>query len=168
MPIRDLLSFNRSIPVTRGPNPIIGFQDEMNKLFADFFGDLSFPSWDRTAMPQEASFMVIPAIDVRESDKEIKITAELPGMELEDLHITSSESFITLRGEKKQEETKEQTGYFRQERCYGSFQRVIALPATANCDKADASFKNGVLTLSIPKKEGAHSKERTIQIKKAA
>lgn len=165
--VRDLLPFGRaSVPVTRGSNPIVSFQDEVNKLFGDFFGDLSLPGWARFS--PESSFAVSPAMDVSENDKEFKVSCELPGMEARDVQITTAEGYVTIKGEKKRESKEEREGYFRQERSYGSFQRVIALPDTANFDKAEASFKNGVLTLAIPKKAGAQSKERRIEVKQAA
>lgn len=100
--------------------------------------------------------------------KEIKITAELPGMDAKDVHVSCAEGYITIKGEKKQDNKEEGEGYFRQERTYGSFQRVVALPNTANIDKVNANFKNGVLVLSIPKKAGAQTKEHKIEIKHVA
>ncbi len=167
MTVRDLLPFGRtSVPVTRGGNPIVSFQDEMNKLFSDFFGDLSVPGWARPS--SELSLAISPAVDVTENSKEFKIFCDLPGMEAKDVQISTAEGYITIKGEKKQESKEEHEGYFRQERSYGSFQRVVALPDTANLDKAEASFKNGVLTIAVPKKAGAQSKERKIEIKQAA
>lgn len=167
MTVRDLLPFGKNVPVTRGSNPIVTFQDEVNKLFSDFFGEMSFPSWGRISTA-EASFAINPAMDVSENDKEFKISAELPGMDVKDVQIQASDGYVTIKGEKKAEKKEEREGYFRQERSYGSFQRVVALPDTTNLDKAEANFKNGVLTLSIPKKAGSQSKERTIEIKSAA
>lgn len=167
MTVRDLLHIGKNnVPVGRGSNPIVAFQDEVNKLFSDFFGEVSLPSWLRSG--SSAAFAVTPAMDVTENDKEFKVTAELPGLEAKDVQITASEGYLTIKGEKKEEKKEEREGYFRQERSYGSFQRVIALPDTANFDKTEASFKNGVLTLAIAKKAGAQSKERKIEIKQAA
>jgi HSP20 family protein len=165
MSVRELLHLGKNVPVARGSNPIVAFQDEVNKLFNDFFGDVSLPSWFRG---RESALAVSPAMDVTENDKEFKVTAELPGMDAKDVQISCAEGYVTIKGEKKQESKEENEGYFRQERSYGSFQRVIALPDTANLDKAEASFKNGVLALSVPKKAGAQSKERKIEIKQAA
>jgi HSP20 family protein len=167
MTVRDLLHLGKSsVPVTSGSNPILAFRDEVNKLFNDFFGEVSIPSWARGIA--EPAFAVTPAMDVTENDKEFKVSAELPGLETKDIQITASEGYLTIKGEKKEEKKEEREGYFRQERSYGSFQRVVALPDTANFDKAEAHFKNGILTLSIPKKAGAQSKERKIEIKQAA
>lgn len=166
MTVRDLLPFGRtSVPVISGSNPIVAFQNEVNKLFNDFFGDVSLPSWFHRSDP---AFAVSLAMDVTEDDKEFKVVAELPGVEAKDVQITTAEGYVTIKGEKKKEEKEEREGYFRQERSYGAFQRVVALPDTANFDKAEASFKNGVLTLSVPKKAGAQSKERKIEIRQAA
>lgn len=166
MTVRDLLPFGRtSVPVTRGANPIVTFQDEVNKLFNDFFGELSFPNWGRAAEPASA---VSPAMDVTENGEEFKVTAELPGIDPKDMSVTVADGYVTIRGEKKEEKKEEREGYYRQERSYGSFQRIVALPDNANFDKAEANFKNGVLTLAVPKKAGAQSKERRIEVKQAA
>jgi HSP20 family protein len=167
MTVRDLLPFGKNVPVTRGSNPIVAFQDEVNKLFNDFFGEMSFPSWGHLSTT-ESSFAINPAVDVSETDKEFKVSAELPGIDVKDVQIQAAEGYVTIKGEKKAERKEEREGYFRQERSYGSFQRVIALPDTANLDKAEANFKHGILTLSIPKKAGVQSKERKIEIKSAA
>jgi len=166
MTVRDLLPFGKtSVPVSRGASPIIAFQDEMNKLFSDFFGESALPSWLSSS---ESAFAVSPAMDVTENGKDFKITTELPGMDIKDIQINVADGYVTVKGEKKQEEKEEREGYFRQERSYGSFQRVVALPDNANFDKAEASMKNGVLTIAIPKKAGAQSKERKLEIKQVA
>jgi HSP20 family protein len=166
MSMRDLLHLGKtSVPVARGSNPITAFQDEVNKLFSDFFGDLSFPRWSRD---MEKAFAVNTAVDVSENDKEYRISAEIPGMDAKDLQITAADGYITIRGEKREESEEEKKGYFRQERSYGEFQRVIALPDTANLEKAEANMSKGVLTVTIPKKAGAQSKERKIEVKQAA
>lgn len=168
MSVRDLLPFGRtSVPIARGANPIIALQDEMNKLFGDFFSEASMPSWWRGGELSSA-LAVSPALDISESDKEFKVTTELPGMDIKDVQITVADGYVTIKGEKKQEEKEEREGYFRQERSYGSFQRVVALPDNANFDKAEANMKNGVLTIAVPKKAGAQSKERKLEIKQAA
>lgn len=156
--------FNRNVPVSQGANPIRTFQDEMNRLFSDFFGESSVPAWWRSGSAPALS----PAVDVTENGKEFKITAELPGLDTKDVQVTAADGYLTIRGEKKEESKEEKEGYFRQERSYGSFQRVVALPESANFEKADAKFDKGVLTIAIPKKAGTQSAERRIEIKKAA
>jgi HSP20 family protein len=165
MSLRELLPFSgASVPVIRGGNPIATFQDEVNKLFNDFFGDVSLPRWATS----EPSFSMTPAMDVIENEKNYQVVAELPGMDIRDVQLTIADGYVTLKGEKKQEEKEEREGYYRQERSYGAFQRVVALPDTANFDKAEAVMKNGILTITLPKKAGAQSKERKLEIKQAA
>ncbi len=166
MTMRELLNLGRtSVPVERGGNPIVTFQDEVNKLFNDFFGEVSVPSW-RLAVQENAALS--PAVDLSETEKEYRITAELPGLDVKDVRITAADGYVTIRGEKKAEQKEEKEGYFRRERSYGAFQRVVSLPDTANLEKAEAKMEKGVLTLSIPKKAGAQQKERLIEIKQAA
>jgi HSP20 family protein len=102
-------------------------------------------------------------MDISETDNKFIITAELPGMNINDIQLTTIEGMLTIKGEKKKEFEENATGYFRQERVYGAFQRSISLPNTADLEHADASFRNGVLTLSIPKKPGAQTKELKIK-----
>jgi len=169
MSVRDLLPSNKnSVSVSRGSNPIVSFQDEMNQLFNNFFGEVSLPKW----MHHEQNLLAVsPAIDVVENEKEFKITAEIPGIDVKDVHITASDGYLTIKGEKKEEKEEkkeEHKGYYRRERSYGSFQRVVALPDTSDTDKVEATYKNGLLNLTIPKKAGAKSKERKIEIKQVA
>lgn len=170
MTVRELLHLGKSnVPVTRADNPILSFQNEMNRLFSEFFGEMSFPSWSPGwGRVPESTLAVTPAMDVVESDKEFKVSAELPGIDPKDVQVTVADGYVTLKGEKKQDFKEEKEGYSRQERSYGAFHRVIALPDTANFDKAEASFNKGVLTISVPKKAGAQTKERKIDIKQAA
>lgn len=166
MTVKDLLPFGRTaVPVSRGVNPVATFQDDINRLFQDYFGDTSVSSWLRG---REPGFSVNPAIDIAENEQNFIITAELPGIDPKDIQVSASEGYVTIKGEKQQQEKVEREGYFRQERSFGEFQRVVALPDTANLDKVDANFKHGVLTLHIPKKAGTQSKAHRIEIKQAA
>lgn len=165
MNTREQLHLGKSpVPVTKGGNPIVTFQDEMNKLFNDFFGVLSWPQWSNKWSPMPVN----TALDASENDKEYRIAVEIPGMDAKDVQITVADGYVTIRGEKKEESKEEKQGYTRQERSYGEFQRVIALGDNANMDKAEASVSKGVLTVTIPKKAGVHSKERKLEIKQAA
>src|SRR5579884_2915432 len=140
MALRDMLSPRQAnVPVTRGPNPILDFQDEMNRLFRNFFGEMPMPMWP--AWGKESSWAVTPAVDVSENDKSYTVTVEVPGMDINDLRIIAADGYLTVSGEKKEETEEEKEGYYRQERNYGSFQRVVALPDIANVDKAEASLE---------------------------
>ena len=105
-------------------------------------------------------------MDVRETDKEIVVEAELPGMEEKDVSIALQDGILTIRGEKKHEVDEEKENYRIMERRYGSFQRSVQLPDTVDEDKIEATFNNGVLRVSLPKRPEAIGKQRKIPIKK--
>ena len=104
-----------------------------------------------------------PSVDISETDGNVQIKAELPGLEAKDIDVDVSGDMLTLRGEKKMEEEKEEERYYYRERYSGSFQRSFRLPSGVESDKVDAEFKNGVLTINIPKSE--ESKQKKIEIK---
>ena len=93
----------------------------------------------------------IPRVDVTEMEKEIRVTAELPGMEEKSVKVELEESALMLSGEKKEEREEKTRHGYRMERRYGSFHRVIPLPARVEMDKAKAEYRNGILTVTIPK-----------------
>lgn len=169
MTIRELIPFGRtSVPVTRGFSPVGDFQSEINRLFEDFFGNSGFPAVLERPAARPRGYDFHPAVDVKETEKSYRIAADLPGINSKDVQVTVADGYVTIRGEKKAEAKEEKEGYFRQERSYGSFQRVIALPETANLDEAEATVKDGVLTVEIPKKAESKTKQRTLQIKHVA
>lgn len=134
-------------------------------LFPRSLGRL-FDELSREVGPVEragAAQMVAPAVEIAEDENAYTVTAELPGVKKDDVHVEMSEGVLSVRGEKKseREEKKEQRRYV--ERSYGTFSRSFTLPRDANPDQIDASFKDGILTITIPKTEAA--KPRTINIK---
>ena len=132
----------------------------MHLHLPDRFGGARLPGWAK-----DPDF---PAVDVVENEKNFKVKAELAGMKPEDVEISVTDGFLTIKGEKQEETEEKDENYLRRETSYGSFQRVVALPETADCDGADASFKNGVLNIEVPKKPEAIQKPRKLRIKKAA
>lgn len=103
------------------------------------------------------------AIDMYETDNEIVVTAALPGVKPEDVDISITGDLLTIKGETKAETKVEKANYLRQERRYGAFSRTVSLPVPIQADKAEAKFKDGILTLSIPKAEEA--KPKVIKVK---
>jgi HSP20 family protein len=104
-------------------------------------------------------------VNVTEREKEFEVTAELPGMAENDIDISLSRDVLTLKGEKKQETEDKGDNYYRMERSYGKFSRVIPLPADAvDNDNVEATFKNGVLTIILPKLEEAQQISRRITV----
>ncbi len=142
-------------------HPLLSFRRNIDKLFEDFMDD--FGSMKLSAWPLQKNFL--PDIDVSENDKAIQVTAELPGMTEKDVEVSLHDNVLTVKGEKKHEEEKKEHNYHCIERRYGSFHRTIPLPEEVETDKIDASFKNGILNILIPKKEGQIEKAKKIEIK---
>jgi HSP20 family protein len=115
------------------------------------------------------STLIAPRIDVSETDKEIRITAELPGVEEKDVEVTMHGDAILIKGEKRteaeQKDEKEGRHYHRIERSYGSFERSFALPSEVVAEKVTADFKNGVLTVTLPKSTEAAKRSRKIAVR---
>ena len=135
--------------------PMVSLKDEVNRLFDDFFsgGSLTMPLRGQWA----------PALDVSESDTHVIVKAEVPGMNGKDIEVTLTGDTLTIKGEKKEESSSKDQNYYRMERRYGSFQRVLSLPSSVDASKVAAEYKDGVLSIKMEKKE--HSKPRNIQIK---
>jgi HSP20 family protein len=108
----------------------------------------------------------VPAVDIAEKDKEYEVTAELPGMDVSDIDVKFADGMVTIRGEKKEERDEKKQDYYLSERRYGSFQRCFQVPKGVDADKIEASFKNGVLTIKLPKAAEAQKQEKKIAIKK--
>jgi len=164
MAVRDLIpwrSRNRSLLPRRYESPFEAFHRAFDRLFEDFFGDRD---WWPLAPVAEGTFA--PRVDVREKDKEVVVTAELPGLEEEDVEVELSDEGLTIRGEKKQEQEERGEGYYRAERTYGAFQRFIDLPCEVDGEKAEAEFRNGILTVILPKRPEEQGNRKKIQIKR--
>jgi HSP20 family protein len=128
----------------------------MDRLWDDFFGP------GRKALrPMEMEWA--PAVDVSETADQVVIKAEVPGMEAKDIDISLAGDVLTIKGEKKSEREEKKENYHLVERTYGSFSRSLKLPTAVDADKIEASYKQGVLTVSCPKKEEV--KPKAIEIK---
>jgi HSP20 family protein len=145
---------------------------DIDRLFDDTFRGSSWPSWPRRSdlLPSLANENVLlsPSVDIVSTDKEYRITVEVPGVEEKDIKLESSGDTLTIRGEKKQERKEEKADIYCTECAYGSFERTLTLPEDANADKVDASFRNGVLTITIPRERAAKAPTRKIPVKHAA
>jgi HSP20 family protein len=127
----------------------------MDNIWSRFFGEGTPP----TAGLGEW----MPALNVSETDGEINVKAELPGLDADDIDVHVSGDLLTLRGEKKEEKKKEEENYYSREIYSGSFQRTVRLPAEVKGDDVEANFKNGVLTVNLPKSEVGKSKKIKIK-----
>lgn len=109
----------------------------------------------------------MPSMDVKETDKEISIEAELPGLDEKDLSLTMQNGVLTIEGEKKLEHEEEKENYHVMERRYGGFHRSLRIPDTVNEDKIEARFDKGVLKVVLPKRPEVAAEHRKIEIKKS-
>lgn len=109
-----------------------------------------------------------PALEMSETDKSYKITAELAGIEPENVEVTFDDGLLRIAGEKKEEREENERGYRLSERSYGAFERLITLPSAANPEKIDAKFKNGLLTVTIAKDREGNQNVRRIKVQKDA
>ena len=141
-------------------DPFAQFRRGIDQMFDSMLGDWTGPMnlLDRRL----GSWM--PQIDVRETAKEIRVTAELPGMEEKDLEVSLLDGALTIKGEKNEEHEEEKGDVHRSERQYGRFERTIPLRAEVDVDNVKASFKKGVLKITLPKTKEAQSNRRLIQI----
>jgi HSP20 family protein len=165
MPITDLIPWKRKEPVEReedrflpqAENPMLTFQQEVNRLFDAFFGRSALEPFGTFGEGWDA---FSPRVDVVETDREIVVSADLPGLDDEDIDVSLSRDVLTVSGEKKQEREEKGRNYHRVERSHGSFQRSIPLPCEVDADKGDAVFQKGVLTITLPKKGDARTRKR--------
>lgn len=158
--------------VSRKPSPIesrrteddlfITMQRRMNRLFDDFMSPLP-----GLLHYEEMGASFTPRVDMEEDEKEIRVTAELPGMDAKDIYISIQRDVLTLRGEKSSEHEEKKGQYHRIERSYGSFERQIPLGVEVDAEKVGADLKNGVLTITLPKPAGEAAKTRRIDVKGA-
>ncbi len=142
--------------------PVSRLHSELDRMFDSFFG--GSPLWSEGR--GVGGVMIRPSLDIAESDKEYTISVEVPGVEEKDIELTLEDDCLVVKGEKKHEQETKDKDYHRVERAYGSFQRVLTLPHNADKDKLSASFKNGVLTITVPKLATIKSQGRTISIEK--
>ena len=138
--------------------PINSFRNEMDRLFQSFFGE---------SLPSAANHWGLPAwgppIDVEETDQEILLRAEIPGVNAEELDLSVSDNTLVISGEKKESQERKGKGYLYQERRFGSFRREVALPSAVDSEKVEAEYKDGVLHVRLHKAQEALA--RKIQVK---
>ena len=150
-----MVTLTRWNPVADSAN----LAQRMERMFDEMVGrGLWRPSEDR---PLRGTW--VPAVNILEREDAMVITADLPGLKAEDVEVTVEEGILSIRGERKLEETSEGETYHRVERMYGVFERTFTLPNSVDVDKIDARFSNGEMVLTLPKRE--ESKPRSVKIK---
>lgn len=159
-----------SAPATaRDWDPFGSLHREFDELFNALGGGLwGFPGRPRRGLPAgrsgSADPFLAPAIDIAEKDGAYEITAEMPGISAGDIQVAVADGRLTIKGEKKEERKEEKEGYHLSERRFGTFQRSFMLPDGIDAEKIAADFKDGVLTISLPKSPGQQKQERKIAI----
>ncbi len=144
-PIRDLAT------------EIFDLQREINRMFDRFFRGFEGEEEVRLAAWS-------PRVDISETDDEYIVRAEVPGVSKDDVKVTIKENVLTISGEKKQEKETKNENFHRIERVYGSFSRTFTLPGAVKVDKVEAKFKDGVLTIKLPKVEETKAKEIEVKV----
>lgn len=161
MAMKSLMPFGkRSAPVRREEeNTFALLRREMDSLFDNFFRGFELEPFESAL----AGFS--PKMDVVENEKEITISAELPGMEDKDIDVSLHNDMLTIKGEKREEKEDKGKDYYRKERSYGSFSRTMRIPGDVEADKVEAKFAKGVLTITLPKTAQAVAGKKKIEIK---
>jgi HSP20 family protein len=168
MNIRDLIPWTRGgrdVQVRReGSDPMVALQSDIDRVFDNFWRSFDLPMLGAGNGGFRAA--LTPRVDVRETDKEVEVVAELPGMDEADIDVSVAEGMLTIRGEKKAEREQEERGYVLRERSFGRIERMVPLPDGLDPDSAKATFKNGVLTVTIAKTPEAQAAVKRIPVQR--
>jgi HSP20 family protein len=146
-----------------GTDPLASFRTEMERMFEESVRRL-LPQAGGAGDEEGAASLLRPSIDISEGRKAYTVSAELPGVEADDVSIEIEDQTLVIRAEKRSESDEEEEGYHWVERSYGVAQRVLSLPDDAEGDKVEARFRNGVLKLRIPKRPARASRARSVEV----
>ena len=155
--------------VTPALRPFEKLREEIDRVFDNFPSLLSRSAFTSPLFQAEPfwrtwSWGAVPAVDIAEKDNAYEVTAELPGMDEKSVEVKYSDGMLTIKGEKEEATEEKKKDYHLSERRYGSFQRSFSVPSGIDGDKIDASFKKGVLTVTLPKSADAAKKEKKIPV----
>jgi HSP20 family protein len=138
---------------------LAGIQDKMNQIFEDTF------THTRGRQEGLTGGMWTPAVDIYETDANVVVKAELPGVQKDQVGVEVKDGVLTLRGERKYEKEVKEENFHRIERSYGTFQRAFSLPTTVDQENISAAMKDGVLEVTLPKREAAKPKQINVAVK---
>lgn len=155
----------KNVPAARpgGQDAIYSLQQEINQLFDQMMRDFETPFF---ASEKDVIGSFVLCVDMHETEKDVTVTAEIPGIDEKDISVTLSRDILTISGEKKTEKSEDTKGFYKMERVYGSFRRSLPVPAGIDPDKVEATFKNGVLTITLAKSPETQPSSNQIPIKK--
>lgn len=134
---------------------LVSLRTDMDRLFNTFFGG---PAEEREGLWS-------PVLDIEENNGNLMVRAEIPGMTKDDIKVTVRDNMLSITGERKQEEETKDKTFHRIERCYGKFSRIITLPTEVESDKIKATYKDGVLNITLPKSESAKPKQIDVEVR---
>lgn len=137
-------------------------QDRVNQLFNQTFGGFENFGFEQPLTSEN----FLPPVDISEDDHNITLQAEIPGVKQEDMNITLENNVLTISGERKFKEEEKKENFHRIERRYGKFTRSFTLPASVNAENVNATFENGLLNITLPKREEFKAKQITIGVNK--
>lgn len=153
--------------------PFGSLRREIDRLFDDFDGGFFRSPFRSSAFDvapfwrRDVKWPAMPAVDVTDNEKTYEITADLPGMDEKNIEVKVSDGVLTIKGERRDEKEEKKKDYYLHEREYGSFERSFQVPEGVDADKIDASFKKGVLTVTLPKKPEVQKAAKKIEVKAA-
>jgi HSP20 family protein len=137
--------------------PLHRFHWNINRILDDIMG-----SWSNDSLPGDG--FISPRIDLSETKKNLTITADMPGMDEDNIDVSLENNFLVIRGQKKTEKEDQGQHYYHMERSYGSFYRTISLPCEVDESKVKADYKKGVLTIHLPKPKDERRQSRKIEV----
>lgn len=151
--------------------PFETLRQQVDRLFDEFDRDFWAAPFRRSAFDLEPFWRrqitgtTVPAVDIVEKDKAYEVKADLPGLDEKKLDVKVTDGMLTIKGEKQEEKEERKKDYYLHERHFGAFERSFRLPETVDPDKIEASFKKGVLTVTLPKRPETQKPEKKIEIK---
>jgi len=169
LPVKNEKAALTSVPAWR---PFETLRREIDRLFEDFDGGLWRSPLRRSLFETSPFFgresaLAAPAVDISDTEKAYEITAELPGIDEKNIEVNVANGVLTIKGEKQDDKEEKKKDYYLRERTYGSFERSFEVPDGVDADKIEASFKKGVLTITLPKKPEAQKAAKKIDVKAA-
>jgi len=167
MTLYELLPMRKGrgrVPVRRheAAEPFGALERRASRFFEDFFRDFALEPF---AGLRDFGGGFVPSLNVSETDDEIVVSAELPGLDEKDVEVSLSDGRLTIKGEKKQEDETRDKGCYRMERSYGSFERMVELPCEVDEEKSSAEFVKGILTIRLGKVACEKAKRKKIEVK---
>jgi HSP20 family protein len=162
-----MLPVRRQETQTFHSDPFVQIRQEIDRLFDTAFRGFGFPltGFGRELTPMAQTDWLKPTLDIGASEKEYTISVELPGVDEKEVQLELINDTLKIKGEKKQQKEEKEKNYYRMERSYGSFQRMLSLPEDADQEKISGVYKNGIIEITIPRKAAPKTEAKQIQIK---